>query len=354
MVGMGAWSSARALLQTPTAERLLLFELPSLLLTATAAAGLYLVGRGWPYREGESLYCARCGHPWSAEIARLHSECQECGAPWRWFGGRVRGRPVRRPGLVAGGAVLCLLWLAIVVLRTTAPARLARSSPTWLLIRTVELAPWKDARVQWDELMARALPASDEAALARAILQKRQRERSLPTPLATWFDFAVAGTSIPRPLAGRWFDEMFDVRLSVPERAMVGESVPFIARVQYLGGWLGVADQAQVLVGGLEIQGEERARGRDRSAAPATLFTRSQAIIDETVRPEKPGALSMRLRVYFFIGPPGGAVTFAGDGTPDLGPVRYLKRFDLERTIGIDQAAPAPGAGPIPRPPPGP
>ncbi|MBL8761324.1 MAG: hypothetical protein JNL50_08490 [Phycisphaerae bacterium] len=323
----------------------LLIALPGLLFFAALAAGAALIGHAWPTRKGESLHCASCGHAVAAENARLLPYCAECGQPWRHFGGRVRGRLItNHPRLVTGVILLSLAMLGMWA-RSFAQQQLLAQSPDWLLIRQVAVLSWADMQEPWREISARTLSPQSDRQLLETLLNRRARDGSLPSALAVYLQARASTGAMPRDLTDRWLAELFDARLLAPDSVEAGQRIPIDLLANFAAGWTGVADTPQVLLCGVSIDAREVAQSRWDRAAPTSGFGAGSTFFSHAVRTDKPGAVTIEVRGWFFVGQPDTIIKYDDAGAPILPINVYARPFSFSHTVNVREPPPTPNNG---------
>ncbi len=322
----------------------LLHTLGGLISALLAACGCVLIGAGWPVRSGSGQHCAACGHAWVPEDHILFNHCQECGAPWRWFDGRVVGEVRKNPGMLATGAVLLALPLAAVLAESLDLALWTPARPRWAMLKSVQTARPSDAVDDWRAIryQARGDPAA-ERELALAIIERRAAHRAMPPEFTNWMHTRVQTGSLPASVADRWFNEMFEMRVEAPAIIEAGKSFNVIAVGRLTGGWEGVADVPEVWVGGMRIGEDPRQQMRGRFAIPEDELHGWRTLASGQVEaPTKPGPLTLTFRAWLIIGPPTMRTEFGPDDAPIAPGSQICREFRWSRTLEV-----------LPPPPPG-
>lgn len=341
VLGLGTFYGILELRPAPDFLTGLFIAFPGLLFFAAMAAGAALLGHGWPARTGAALHCASCGHAVAAEDSRLLPYCGECGKPWRHFGRRVRGQLItHHPRLIIGVTLLSLAMLGMWA-RTFATRQLLAQTPDWLLIRQVGVLSWGDLQEEWRELGRRSLSPQSDRQLLETLLNRRARDGSLPSALAVYIQSRANSNTLPSDLATRWLAELFDARLITPESVEAGERIPIDIIGRFSAGWTGVADEPQILLCGVTIDGREVAQSRWERPVATSLFGLDRAVFAHSQRTEKPGTITIEARGWFFVGQPDQRVTYDALGSPTLPMNVYARPFSFSRTVEVRPALPS-------------
>lgn len=141
-------------------------------------------------RVGSTPSCRRCGYPYP-DSEKIVTACCECGAPWRWYGGLVRGRPVypervRRLGLAAAIVGVPLLALAL-----TPTSTLVSVAPTPVITARLAIAPDVEARVWWDELDDRPISDASRERIAIRLLDRAAGGNALGPVSEDWLSRSI-------------------------------------------------------------------------------------------------------------------------------------------------------------------
>ncbi len=213
----------------------IMMRLPVLLELGVLAAGVVLVGVGWPYRAGRSLHCASCGYQRVAETHSLLLNCPECGTYWRMFNGWRVGRPMGNRRRVAIGLLLIALAGVGLSVRTVAADWIAGRSPTGLLIRHAIYAPAADTRTTWRALARRSLSAGEIEWIANALLDRRRVTGVLDSRSLAWLHDGIIRKTLSPTTITRYYDEIVGLRLIAPPSVAAGEPVEIIVEGAYRG-----------------------------------------------------------------------------------------------------------------------
>jgi|GEM_PF-3746920 len=220
----------------------LVLALPQLIELVFLGSGAWLLGQGWPRREGTSEHCAACGFERVHAEHRLLPTCPECGKPWAYFGGIARGRPVKSGPFIVAGAVGMSLGVGLVGVRTLLPSMFLRPVPTTMLIQQATQLPGYDPQSEdaWTELGVRKLTPSEEREIAMSLLDRRMRQRWLPDKASDWLGAAVKRGVGGEEIARRYREEMVALALDLPEiaepDALIDYGVSAIVRGTPVGG----------------------------------------------------------------------------------------------------------------------
>jgi hypothetical protein len=310
---------------------------PALVLGAIAAIGAWLVGRGWLIHVGTGESCASCGHQWVPEDDILLNHCQECGAPWRWFNGRVTGHRISKPLYMLVGAVLLALVPSAVVLDRIGTFAAFQKRSHFLMLKAVQTSQYADALADFDRLVVMGLadPALD-IELAEAILRRRADGRPLPTEFIAWMHHGVEAGSLPQNLIDSWLGDMLNIRVEMSGAGEVGTPTPCIIMSRFMEGWGGVADVPQVVVTELEIDGARAVPGRTYNVIPASSL-RGWTILQNAQVPafDEPGVHVVGVRVWLFFGAPMSTVQFDANGRPQVPTASAMREFAWEGRLEV-------------------
>lgn len=329
--------------RTANLELVLLEAFPALIIAGIAAAGCLLVGEGWPARVGRTEHCASCGHPWVPEDHILLNHCQECGACWRWFGGRVVGAPHFRPWLLVAGASLLLLVPGVLVAESVGAFSALSQRSSKLLLRSVETGLSAHAVRDLELLIDRAAgDPSLNSRIATAVLNRRAANGSLPHELTAWMNSSIAGSVLTAADTDRWYSEMIEFRVDLPAIVTAGEDAPYIIAARFKGGWEDVADVPQIALGGF-IVGEGAAPvARSPYVTPAQSLVGWQELDSgRLTAPDDPGIVTVTWRAWLIIGRPLQTVTFDVEGRPDVPPGATLREYVWTRPMEVVRSEPA-------------
>ncbi len=191
-----------------------LVVIPEIMLLAPLVGGVLLIGFGWTQRAGSALHCKACGY--ADRPGRIAPVCPECGAAWRWYGGQVRGTPMRHPECIWLGLPLLVGALLIQAWQLVAPSGFLLTVPTQVLMGRAMTAPGPELRAVLDELESRALTPEARRSLIEGLLDRRIRQDGLPLIGEQWMLTHATGGTIDSALADRVFEEMLELRLSDP------------------------------------------------------------------------------------------------------------------------------------------
>ncbi len=187
-----------------------------------ATSGFHLVHRGIKGRRlGDSLHCPKCDYELGVPESEAPIRCSECGYPW--LGGWAKGRRVRAPHLAWIGASMLVPPLFVLITTfTSMGGAVVRMLPTGAVIRLASLDAWGHNSMAWAEVGTRPLSPAQEIRLAERLLDVRLRTGYLYGPPSTWLDNAVlvggAGGPLPQGLRKRYFTELFEPRIDIPDR----------------------------------------------------------------------------------------------------------------------------------------
>lgn len=163
----------------------LVVSLPAGLLILAVGLAALLVALGWKRRLGHHPHCARCGYPF-LDTETLVCACPECGAPWRWIGRTVEGRPASRPAMVTAGALLGVASAGVLLLGAAAPQTLLRAAPEPLVVAHAAGAPWYAGLESWRNIRERTLSPRSAARLAARIRAQQSRNTTVLHEAEAW------------------------------------------------------------------------------------------------------------------------------------------------------------------------
>lgn len=310
---------------------------PIIVLAILSAAGAVCVGFGWPARSGNEECCASCGHAWVPDDHMLLNHCQECGACWRWFDGRTAGSVQSRPGIVALGIVLLACTPMAIVAEGTGAFSLLNAKPRWMLLKSVQSALPRDAIQDWRVLRTQA--QSDPALrqdLADAITQRRARSLALPAEFTNWMHNGVVTATLPKDAIERWLGQMLEFRVDVAALAQAEDIIPFTVTAKFLGGWEGVADVPQVVIGGFSIGDDPTPAYVSPYPIPGSSLTSwTKVSSGELAAPKDSGPVKVAFRGWLIIGQPVNTVAFDASGAPIAPPGSIVREYTWTRTVEV-------------------
>jgi hypothetical protein len=310
---------------------------PALVLGIIAAIGAWLVGRGWPIHVGTGESCASCGHQWVHEEDILLNHCQECGAPWRWFNGRVTGRRISKPLYIVVGTVLLSLVPSAFVLDKVGAFAAFQKRSHFLMLKAVQTSQYGDAMADFDRLviMGMADPAL-QIELAEAILRRRADGRQLPTEFITWMHRGVQAGSLPQNLIDSWIDGMLGLQIEMSGAGEVGTPTPYSIMGKFMDGWGGVADVPQIVLGGFTIDDAKPALDRTYNVLPASSLRGWTMMRDSAVPAfDEPGVHTVKISVWLFFGAPMSTVQFDQNERPQVPTATAMREFVWETKLEV-------------------
>lgn len=199
----------------------IVLALPQLIELTFLGVGAWMIGRGWPRREGRTAHCSACGFEHVRAEDRLLPQCPECGHLWSYFGGLSKGRPITSKPLLIAGSLCVGMMVGLLGVRTIAPAIFLRPVPTSVLIQHATQLPGYDPQGEnaWIELGFRKLTPSEERSMAASLLDRRLRQRWLPDRAAMWLSGAVKRGVGGEEFSRRFYEEMIALSLDLPDEA---------------------------------------------------------------------------------------------------------------------------------------
>jgi|GEM_PF-2703496 len=199
------------------------------------AGGLVTLAAALPRREGRSWHCARCGYQRVEEVHTLLPHCPECGHRWRHFGGWRVGRPKGSKTGIRLALGLLLAGVAAMLLREQAGRWFVSKLSTPMLIRHAVNAPADQSGESWEELETRALSINQREWIAESLLDRRARSGILDRRSEAWLHASIANASIPSATTSRYFEELSDFWLVLPESVMAGDAIAAEVHGSYRG-----------------------------------------------------------------------------------------------------------------------
>jgi len=220
-VALALWVLVARVLRAGDLAPGIVLALPNLIELTFVSAGGWLFSRGWPRREGSSEHCAACGFEHIRAQHRLLPTCPECGKPWAYFGGIAIGKPVQNTPLMIAGAASLGLALGFISIRLFAPSLFLRPVPTQVLIQHATQLPGYDPASEnaWTELGNRTLTTAERREIAIALLDRRIRQRWLPSRASEWLRTAINAGIGGDELVRRYREEMVALTLDLPQSA---------------------------------------------------------------------------------------------------------------------------------------
>lgn len=220
-VAIGAWVLVAHVLRAGDLAPGIVLAVPHLIELTFLAVGAWMLGHGWPRRDGTTEHCAACGFEHIRAEHRLLPTCPECGKPWAYFGGLALGKPIQNMPLMIAGAASIGIALGFIGIRVFAPSIFLRPVPTQMLIQHATQLPGYDQQAEnaWIELGNRTLTQTEQRDIAVALLDRRLRQRWLPDRSSAWLQKAVDNGVGGEEVAHRYREEMVSLSLKLPETA---------------------------------------------------------------------------------------------------------------------------------------
>ncbi len=334
-------------------EVAILKAFPGLVLAAISTAGLVLIGKGWPTRTGQGESCAACGHAWVPDDHILLNHCQECGACWRWFGGRVPGSTKASPRMIALGLSLLALAPAAITADTMGTFSILSARPRWMLLKTIQSAHPIDAVADWKVLQSQSQSdPSITAEIAQAILQRRMRFPALPAEFTIWMHEGVVQGTLPLNLVDQWLASMVEFKVDVPAITTVNAPIPYTVTARFLGGWEGVADVPQIALSGFTVGDDAAFHNQSPYPIPAATLNTWSTLSGATLQaPASTGPLTVTFHAWLVIGRPVNRIEFDAKGTPLAPDAAVLHEFTWTKTLDVvAESPPSPDQTPAPVP----
>ena len=201
-----------------------------LVVAALAAPGLLLLRWGlWPRRRGDEPRCRRCGYNLTG---RVSERCPECGSDVTFARARVIGVRKRRPVLILLGGAL----LAISVLPMAPAVRQFnwyRLRPAAWVISDLDSPTLVGFNRAWRELQRRETAGTLSAGAQRKLLTRCLAEQGKPAGAALHPELieyaaqALADGRMSLAEIDRFVDQVATLGLTVRERVVVGDPVPY-------------------------------------------------------------------------------------------------------------------------------
>lgn len=209
--------------------------LPRVFELALFAAGLCLLAFALPRREGTTWHCASCGYQRIEEIHKLLPNCPECGHRWRLFGGWRVGRPIGSRWALTRALLVILAGASAMLFRDYASPWFVSKFSTPMLIRHAVNAPADLAIGSWAELEKRPLTMGQRDWIAESLLDRRWRSGFLDRRSEAWLNDSITNNLLSPSVSSRYYEELADFWLEVPETAMVGDTIAAEVHGRYRG-----------------------------------------------------------------------------------------------------------------------
>ena len=331
-------------------------QLPWLAYGLCLGAGIVMIAKGRVgERAGKARHCPECGYQ-RIPTGSNPDRCPECGLPWSGSGGSVTGRPVLQRRRLFLGLLLCLVAFGALMSAS------GRSGTGWVRRWGVRLLPTSSLINQattdelfrsgavWDELTNRSLSKEQRHALAAALMDgRRDREQGMLMmckPAGAWFATELASGSLPDNLIQRYYDEMMDVSLTVPDHPVkVGERFSVLLPVDErtnINSFDKRGNAGEVYFRGLTIEpaANSTASVRDaRTNRPTGVLDPGKGPLTTTMTAHTPGSLVVRAVLWEVVGPwdvVRSPVVWNDDDTPVIPTgVTWSKRVVLEALVEI-------------------
>lgn len=218
-VAIGLWILVARVRRAGDLAPGIVLAVPHLIELTFLAVGAWMLGHGWPRREGATEHCAACGFEHIRAEHRLLPTCPECGKPWAYFGGLATGKPIQHMPLMIAGAASIGIALGFVSIRVFAPSIFLRPVPTQMLIQHATQLPGYDPQGEnaWIELGNRTLTGAERRDIAVALLDRRLRQRWLPSRASEWLRIAVDSGVGGEEVGRRYREEMVSLSLELPQ-----------------------------------------------------------------------------------------------------------------------------------------
>jgi len=195
-------------------------------------AGARLLYSGLTRRIGNTLHCSRCNY--HIVDTSLPRRCPECAGVWAHR--LVRGKITRSTRLVSAGVILLFIFtLAPVPRFEVSRAFIRRQMATsWIVSQATNSL--QDGLVYdsdlWRELGKRTLTDQQAKSLATPILDQSATNKLRDYAALTWLENLVFDGKAPRSVADAFMDQSLAFQLTGPPNAAVGRESPL--RIQAL------------------------------------------------------------------------------------------------------------------------
>lgn len=304
------------------------------------------VGSFFAYRKrtGQSRFCAECGYQFAPTGDNAH-RCPECGSDWSGLGGTVVGTQAGNSRHLWTG----IAWLGLMIAMIAIDMRSVASRYAWVTQVQPTSSLIYDAidnrgrtTAQWKELGRRQLSPKQEHRLAVGLLDKRLRENFLDKVEGSWLWNQVSNASLPEDLVERYYGEMLEVWIDVPESIKIGEQLPVGLGSTYLHSSQPKNINAFICFGGFFFGDDPTPIARKKQCMYAILLDDPQYGIHADATPSQSGRLRVRAVVYYAIGSfPNWdkmKVTWNDDGTATLpAELIWSRRIELEAFVDVQQ-----------------
>ncbi len=227
VLGVAAVPVARAV----NAEEALVRAVAALPMTLGLLAlivGVLLFALQRRLRFGSAPSCRGCGYPYP-DTEKLITACCECGAPWRWYGGLVRGTPIHSDRVRRAGRFLMIVGAPLVMLSMIPTGRAVSVLPTGVISARLAVAPDSGAGAWWDELDRRTIADTQRERIALRLLDRRRRVGSIGTGGEGWLRSSVAALPTNSPVVARYTAEVVDVNAASPTATLASRPAPTAA-----------------------------------------------------------------------------------------------------------------------------
>ena len=295
-------------------------------------------------RTGQSRFCAECGYQFAPTGDNAH-RCPECGSDWSGLGGTVVGTQAGNSRHLWTG----IAWLGLMIAMIAIDMRSVASQYAWVTQVQPTSSLIYDAidnrgrtTAQWKELGRRQLSPKQEHSLAVGLLDKRLRENFLDKVEGGWLWNQVSTASLPEDLIDRYYSEMLEVWIDVPESIMIGEQLPVGLGSTYRHSSQPKSINGVICFGGFYFGDDPNPIARKETCMYAMLLDDPQYGIHADATPSQSGRLRVRAVFYYAIGPflnwAKMQAIWNDDGTATLpAEVIWSRRIELEAFVDVQQ-----------------
>jgi hypothetical protein len=245
--------------------------------------------------------------------------------------------------MVAGAASIGIA-IGFICIRTFAPSIFLRPVPTQMLIQHATQLPGYDPQAEnaWIELGTRVLTAGEQRDIALALLDRRLRQRWLPTRSGEWLRTAVDNGIGGEEVARRYREEMVSLSLELPDTAppdtLIDYKLSALVRGYPPTGGMAFYIEGIWIEGGAPIMGVRDGR--------ITFPSSGTSVIESGYIPplaEGEYTLAMKGWIVMFSHAGTEPLVWSGDQRPILAPqVQWSQPVVLKKTIKVARPATVP------------
>jgi hypothetical protein len=283
----------------------------------------------------KGVYCSKCKYRHAPDVPNA-DQCPECGNQWHLPGGLRQKKKLKSLRLGLAGTGLFLIGHTASLVAIKNQARLLTIVPTDSLIKQIHFH--KGFLIhEWNELNSRSLTEEQMGVLAEGILDGENR--SVRSQDADWLWKQCALGALPSDLEQRFYDNLIEAKLVVPDTARVGDVVN--CQIEY--------DHVLLFTPRVHVLWKEKRSGKGYSRFDRE---RGVTVCRHPVRADLPGPMTVRVTCWVVLssgGPFPKSFHWNEDGSPVL-PDGYkvLTTIDLSHEIEVLPWAAARSADNVP------